>query len=141
MGSCKNSLRMAAGVQLLIVVAGLFGVALGTRNLGTRVTGLQPTTAGDRTIPGIDIFGFFKCLIEGRACLVNKDCSASQFCDITLLCCAAKLPTGEICVGPGIPEIGGAMCASGSCVERFPWWVMLLYPPSAISYVLGASCE
>ena len=48
-------------------------------------------------------------------------------------CCAAKLPTGEICVGPGIPEIGGAMCASGSCVERFPWWVMLLYPPSAIS--------
>ena len=35
---------MAAGVQLLIVVAGLLGVAL-----GTRVTGLQPTTAGTST--------------------------------------------------------------------------------------------
>ena len=50
-----------------------------------------------------------------------------------LRCCKGKLPPGEICVGPGIPEIGGAMCASGSCVERFPWWVMLIYPPSAIS--------
>ena len=45
----------------------------------------------------IDVWGFFKCVIEKRACAANKDCTAAgsdvdgdgtadgQYCDLTAL--------------------------------------------------------
>ena len=53
---------------------------------------------------------------------------------LPLSCCKDKEPKGEICI---IGDVGNEMCASGSCGERFPWWFMLIYPPSAISIKRG----
>ena len=97
---------MAAGIRLLVVVAGLLGAALGTRMGGHQTTPGKPATCsyvyfcllmghcifpGDRTIPGVDVWAFIKCVFAKQACLANKDCTGAgstgqgQFCDITAL--------------------------------------------------------
>ena len=61
---------------------------------------------------------------------VNGRLLPSRCVTLYLRCCKDKEPKGEICI---IGDVGNEMCASGNCGERFPWWFMLIYPPSAIS--------
>merc|ERR1712018_151383 len=63
----------------------------------------------------------------------DTDCQSTQWCDIVTQCCFPKTPTGGPCFGPGI----GTSCANGACLERFPFGKIFLWPPSALTYMLG----
>merc|ERR1712117_448389 len=52
----------------------------------------------------------------------------------SIVCGFSKVPNGGPCPMPGI---GGAICQSGNCVERFPFWKIFLWPPAALSWPLG----
>ena len=58
------------------------------------------TDEGERTIPGVDVWAFMKCVLNKQACAANKDCTGAgsdvwpnggdgindgQYCDITKL--------------------------------------------------------
>merc|ERR1712117_327301 len=73
-------------------------------------------------------------------CLVDDMCTqygSGLYCDIINQCCFPKVPNGGPCPMPGI---GGAICQSGNCVERFPFWKIFLWPPAALSWPLG-TCQ
>merc|ERR1711983_659134 len=66
-------------------------------------------------------------------CLVDDMCNqygSGLYCDIVNQCCFPKVPNGGPCPLPGI---GGAICQSGNCGERFPFWKIFLWPPAALS--------
>merc|ERR1719188_566980 len=52
-------------------------------------------------------------------------CSNVQWCDITTQCCQNKRPAGAEC--PLV--IGGVMCLSGECRERFQIWQIIFWFP------------
>ena len=60
------------------------------------------------------------CAIQGRLHVCVSE--------LHFRCCFPKVPNGGPCPMPGI----GAICQSGNCVERFPFWKIFLWPPAAL---------
>ena len=60
------------------------------------------------------------CAIQGRLHVCVSE--------LHFRCCFPKVPNGGPCPMPGM----GAICQSGNCVERFPFWKIFLWPPAAL---------
>merc|ERR1712018_271780 len=99
------------------------------------LVGLSSSTPMDMSALAVQRDSADRSIICGFTswCLFDTDCQSTQWCDIVTQCCFPKTPTGGPCFFPGV----GTSCANGACLERFPFGKIFLWPPSALTYMLG----